>query len=91
MSDFYTYPSKLTKDHIFYIEYHKFPHELNYFWQLFQRQFIEDEEVHPYNLAEGECNFDISINNPKYLEFMVEAMNEKIVRDKNYENQTKMA
>ena len=65
---------------LYYVEYSP---ELNT-WRLFKRNFLPEElansifgrEVHPYQLANGPIQLNvIGLNNPKFLNFMVEAIN----------------
>ena len=65
---------------LYYVEYSP---ELNT-WRLFKRNFIGPSvkgpimtnEGHPYQLANGPIQPDvIGLNNPKFLNFMVEALN----------------
>lgn len=68
-----SYPEDI-KNARFYVEYIK--HDNNdVIWRLFQRNFIEQQEVHPYQLADGKLMNNISINNKTYLEFIVDGMN----------------
>lgn len=62
-------------------------------WQLFRRQFLPypdpftgepQSEVHPWNLGEGEVNLHegvVSMNTKQFLCFMVDALNEKAVKE----------
>lgn len=69
-------------DKLYYVEYNT---ELNT-WRLFKRNFIKDLdhpimtlEGHPYQLANGPIQPNtIGLNNPKFLDFMVDALNEKV-------------
>ena len=72
---------------LYYVEYNS---ELNT-WRLFKRNFliktfdhpIIGNEGHPYQLANGPIQSNaIGLNNPKFLNFMVEAMNDASRNDK---------
>lgn len=72
---------------LYYVEYNS---ELNT-WRLFKRNFLTQimsysgigYESHPYQLANGPIQPDvIGLNNPKFLNFMVEAMNDALRNDK---------
>lgn len=71
---------------LYYIEYSP---ELNT-WRLFKRNILPEQithpilggEGHPYQLANGPIQSNvIGLNNPKFLNFMVEAMNDFSRRD----------
>jgi hypothetical protein len=59
-------------------------------WEKMKKSGTDDfasslmsNEVHPWNLFTGEfCEHDNGIPNRKWIEWMVDAMNEKIDRDK---------
>lgn len=81
------YPENPTDDQLFYVEYNS---ELNT-WRLFKRNFIGPSikapiminEGHPYQLANGPIQPNvIGLNNPKFLNFMVEAINAHARNDK---------
>ena len=58
------------EDNLYYVEYGDGR------WRLFKRNFIGDDEVHPFHLANGPIQENtISLNCPKFLDFVVESLN----------------
>jgi hypothetical protein len=58
------------ESNLFYVEY------MDGRWRLFKRNFIGGNEVHPYQLANGPIQENtISLNCPKFLDFLVESLN----------------
>jgi hypothetical protein len=71
-------------DTLYYIEYSKWEDSDCWDWSLFKRNYFIFNDVkhnaHPYNLGCGkviENNNCIAMNTRKFLEYMVDALNEK--------------
>ena len=54
-------------------------------WTLYKRNYIGDSEVHPWNLGGNILAPDtiMAMGTRKFLMFMVDALNEKIERERN--------
>lgn len=77
-----TYPEKVNKER-FYVEYIEYEYRNGNVevWRLFERNFVGDVEVHPFQLADGKVTNSISINNKKYLKLIVDGMNTRCDMD----------
>lgn len=93
---FTTYPKNIDEKILYYVEYHKFEDRPETY-KIYQRNFFNSDnldkndvfyelcrEVHPYVLLEGKVapEHHISLETKKYLEFVVDAMNEKVLNSK---------
>lgn len=68
----YTYPEKIDKQK-YYADFTVYEHHT--VWRLFERNIINNIEVHPYQLFNGIVDETISINNKKYIGDIVDGLN----------------
>lgn len=55
-------------------------------WAKMEHGILDSNEVHPWNLGEGivnERDVAMDLNTRWFLKFMVDALNEKVISDKN--------
>ena len=86
------YPKTEDNNNLYYIEFSQFRVEDKMEWRLFKRNFyssreewektshyfLEQREVHPYQIANGEVNINdnaFDLNTKSFLKFLVDSLN----------------